>query len=141
MNRNIFLLLIVLSCLLALTIVDAGYDHGKHCKPKTKISSDTVTVTVTKTSCVPNSVSTKCNVPIKKRDDDRRDYDKRGHRDHHDHHCHKRTVTCKPTKTICVTPTPTCAANEKPCDLDNPGACCSQTCCNFNPPAQPTCCF
>jgi hypothetical protein len=34
----------------------------------------------------------------------------------------------------------TCVADGQPCDLPNPGACCSLACCNFNPPAHPVCC-
>ncbi|CAE6418624.1 unnamed protein product [Rhizoctonia solani] len=46
----------------------------------------------------------------------------------------------KPTPTKpCSTPTPTCNAQGQPCDLGNPGACCSQTCLNLNPPAPPVC--
>ncbi|CAG8748337.1 14049_t:CDS:1, partial [Dentiscutata erythropus] len=48
------------------------------------------------------------------------------------------TVTCTPTTTVCA---PTCVPDGGPCDLGNPGACCSLTCCNFNPPAHPTCCL
>ena len=35
----------------------------------------------------------------------------------------------------------TCTPDNQPCDLNNPGACCSQTCCNFSPPNPPVCCF
>jgi hypothetical protein len=41
-------------------------------------------------------------------------------------------------------PTPaaaaSCTATGQPCNLDNPGACCSQTCCNFGGGNGPTCC-
>ena len=128
MNRNT-LLIVLLSCLLALSIiVDAGgYDddyNRKHCKTKTKTASRTFTVTTTKSTC-PHKPTTKCNVPIKKRDD---------HEDHH-HHCPKKTVTCTPTKTVCVTPT--CNAIGQRCDLNDPGACCNQACRNASP--YPTC--
>ncbi|EUC67648.1 hypothetical protein RSOL_521770, partial [Rhizoctonia solani AG-3 Rhs1AP] len=46
----------------------------------------------------------------------------------------------KPTPTLpCSTPspTPTCAAAGQPCQLDNPGACCSKACERAEP--QPTC--
>jgi hypothetical protein len=33
----------------------------------------------------------------------------------------------------------TCTRPGGPCDLANPGACCSLICTNFNPPAQPIC--
>ncbi|CAE6475713.1 unnamed protein product [Rhizoctonia solani] len=43
----------------------------------------------------------------------------------------------KPTPTLPCDSTPTCAASGQPCELPNPGACCSQTCINADP--QPTC--
>jgi hypothetical protein len=36
--------------------------------------------------------------------------------------------------------TAVCTPDNQPCDLDNPGACCSDICCNFNPPNPPVCC-
>ncbi|GBB83757.1 hypothetical protein RclHR1_10420009 [Rhizophagus clarus] len=120
MNRNLFLI-VILSCLLALTIiVDATYDHDnnkhQHCtKTKTKTSSNTVTVTVTSASCQPTLATKSCEVGAgpKKRDDD----------------CRRTTVTCTPTKTVCVIAvTPTCVSPGGRCDVENPGECCSQAC-------------
>jgi hypothetical protein len=44
-------------------------------------------------------------------------------------------------RTVSVTcvPTPVCVPTGGGCDLTNPGACCSQTCGNLNPPAPPVC--
>jgi hypothetical protein len=36
---------------------------------------------------------------------------------------------------------PQCTPDGQQCDLNDPGACCSQTCCNFTPPDPPTCCL
>jgi hypothetical protein len=42
---------------------------------------------------------------------------------------------------IALTPaTPLCTPNGNACALSNPGACCSQVCCNLNPPARLVCC-
>ncbi|OIW28121.1 hypothetical protein CONLIGDRAFT_646318 [Coniochaeta ligniaria NRRL 30616] len=55
------------------------------------------------------------------------------------------TVTPTTTATETVTSTSiemveTCRPSGAPCDLTNPAACCGYVCCNFNPPASPTCC-
>ena len=86
MNRNLFLI-VLLSCLLALTTIDA-----KSCTSTlTKTSSKTVTATDTDPSCIPGFGLPSCDV-------NEREKVKCRHR--------VATVTCTPTTTICGTIAP-----------------------------------
>src|SRR5262249_55137324 len=49
------------------------------------------------------------------------------------------TTSTTTTTTTSTTTTTLCTPSGSPCDLNNPGACCSQICTNFNPPAPPVC--
>ncbi|CAG8723787.1 32685_t:CDS:1 [Racocetra persica] len=136
MNRLFIIILIVYTLAL---IIDARKFESHHSKahhfkayPDNKFK--TCTLTETSTNTITSIISCESSTPLPSaicpQNSDYND-DCNG--------CEKTTtVTCTPTTTVCL---PTCTPDGDPCDLGNPGACCSLTCCNFDPPAQPTCCL
>jgi hypothetical protein len=135
MNRQT-LFFILFSCLLlalAITTVDAHNSHNSHHSHHsnhrnyhtvTETSTNTVTVNVTSSACEPTPTDNLSCPPIAK---------KRHYHDHHnDHsdHSYNKTVTCTPTTTVCVTPTPQCIPDGQPvaCNPVDVDKCCSQAC-------------